>query len=107
MPANLKFGRPLVARFASSVLNISRPGAAHVSGLKFARQLTSNVRGLEQAGFVKEARFVDLTSKLCSRVQLEHVVIFWHCKFKKLGGHLEQIPYVHAIWRVQLQNGVL
>ena len=29
---------------------------------------------------------------------------FLHCKLEELGGHLEQVSYVHAIWRVQLQS---
>ena len=40
--------------------------------------------------------------KLCSRAQLEHVVSFLHCKFGRLKGHLEQVPYAHALWRAQL-----
>ena len=37
-----------------------------------------------------------------SMIQLEHVASLLHNKFEKMGGHLEQVSYVHAIWRVQL-----
>ena len=34
--------------------------------------------------------------------QLENVASLLHCKLGELGGHLEQAPYAHEIWRAQL-----
>ena len=33
-------------------------------------------------------------------IQLECVAYIPHREFEELGGHLEQVPYAHEIWRV-------
>ena len=37
-----------------------------------------------------------------SAIQLEYVACLLHCEFEELGGHLEQVPYAHEIWRAKL-----
>ena len=77
------FGRPLVVKSHVSQTSYSINHSledVHVSGFKFACQLTSNV-GLE-CSFAQPCSAsicstdFTFTRKLCSRVQLEHVVIF-------------------------------
>ena len=39
---------------------------------------------------------------IVTMIQLEYFACLLHCEFEELGGHLEQDPYAHAIWRGQL-----
>ena len=46
---------------------------------------------------------VDITtSSPYYMIQLEYFACLLHREFDELGGHLEQVPYAYAIWRVQL-----
>ena len=70
---------------------------------KLRLALVSEARSPGYAVLASNPFSVDMsTSSPYSMIQLEHVASLLHSKFEDLGGHLEQVPYVHAIWRVQL-----